>query len=697
MRIETARTAQIISAVFSDETCRFRIPCEPDAGRQVELRVRTLKDSALRAMLVRDEKQSITAMDRCGGDELFDYYSTRFLCPDGPVRYVFVIECEQMRIICDKTGARRLEPDEEPYFDYAFHFTPGFHVPEWSKGAVQYQILVDRFCRGDDKNDVADNEYYYVNGHAEHVDDWSLSEIDSTGDIRRFYGGDLQGVLKKLDYLSSLGVEAIYFNPLFVSPSSHKYDVQDYEHIDPHLAVIADDIDHDMQHWEKNNGYAPRYIRRVTSITNLEKSDALFAHLCREIHRRGMKIILDGVFNHCGSFNKWMDREGIYLNKKGFAPGAYQDKNSPYRSYFKFSSDEAHSQYEGWWGYETLPKLNYEQSPELCEKIFSIACKWASPPYSIDGWRLDVAPDLGHSKEFNHKFWREFRRRVKAVNPDLLILAEHYGDPFDWLHGDQWDTVMNYDAFMEPLSYYLTGMEKHSDSVNNSLYLNGPAFFDTIFKKMARFEAPALACAMNELSNHDHSRFLTRTNRAVGRLASKGHVAAGEGISKAVLRQAVTVQMTWPGNPTIYYGDEAGQVGWTDPDCRRTYPWGAEDNELIGLHKALTALRRKYGVLKNGSIKPLYSAYGIIAYARFDDDECAVVACNSTKAGTNISMRVCDAGARDGDVFSVKLKTGAEGYDSREAAAGQVQDGRLSMILAPQSSVILINSGNQGK
>ena len=233
----------------------------------------------------------------------------------------------------------------------------------------------------------------------------------------------MQGIIDKLDYLQDLGIEVLYLNPIFVSPSSHKYDCQDYEHIDPHFGVITDDMDHVMQAWEKHNGYAPKYIRRVTSMENLEKSDELFAVLCQELHRRGMRIILDGVFNHCGSFNKWMDHEGIYLGKAGFQPGAYQSIHSPYRSYFHFndSSNGRSPMYEGWWGYSTLPKLNYEGSPELCEEIYKIAEKWLSPPYCIDGWRLDVAADLGHSSEFNHRFWTTFRERVKAVNPDALI------------------------------------------------------------------------------------------------------------------------------------------------------------------------------------------------------------------------------------------------------------------------------------
>ena len=325
----------------------------------------------------------------------------------------------------------------------------------------------------------------------------------------------------------------------------------------------------------------------------------------------------------------------------------------------------------------------------FCNEFFRIAEKWARPPYSIDGWRLDVAADLGHSREFNHLFWKEFRRRVKAVNPNVLIIAEHYGDPAEWLRGDEWDSVMNYDAFMEPVTYFLTGMEKHSDSRRDDLYQNGDAFFGIMRENMSRMPTPSVLCAMNELSNHDHSRFLTRTNGRVGRLQSAGSGAASEGVSLAVFRAAVLIQMTWPGAPTIYYGDEAGQVGWTDPDNRRTYPWGHEDQSLIDLHKSLTRLRRNRPVLKNGSIKPLCSGYGHISYARFDEDSCLGIAVNNLDDAQVIAIPLCDVGVPEGTrVFQV-FCTSETGYDTVPRAVGFVKEGKLLCRLAGKSAVVL--------
>ena len=367
----------ILSAVFSDESPVYRFPSEPDPGDTVAIRIRVAKDSASRVILLLESLTVGMLMVKAKSDEFFDYFEAGLFCNETEVSYRFLIECpDGTRIAYDKNGVRADEhnvPDFHPA--YAFRFIPGFHVPAWAKGAVMYQIFTDRFCNGNPANDVVDNEYYYTIGHVKHAAAWDTPPNDT--DYRYFYGGDLQGIIDKLDYLQDLGIEALYLNPIFVSPSSHKYDCQDYDHIDPHFGVITDDVDHVMEAAEKNNETAAKYIRRVTSEENLEKSDDLFARLCSELHRRGMRIILDGVFNHCGSFNKWMDHEGIYLGKAGFVPGAFQSIHSPYRSYFRFhDTGNSHTpMYEGWWGYSTLPKLNYEESPELCEEILRIAEK----------------------------------------------------------------------------------------------------------------------------------------------------------------------------------------------------------------------------------------------------------------------------------------------------------------------------------
>ncbi len=672
-------------ALFTDETEDFKTPYEPKSGDKVTLTFRTLINDVFKVYAVINGK--LRLMKKIKTDsENFDYYTLTFTCGEKPVSYCFKLVDEDDELYYNRLGAVTNNQEE-----YNFSFVPNHKVPDWAKGRVFYQIYVDRFYNGDLSNDVADNEYYYTGGHSHKIHDWH--RIPDTLDVNNFYGGDLQGVEVKLQYLKNLGVEAVYFNPLFVSPSNHKYDTQDYDYIDPHLAVIDNDYDHYMQGWEKHNGYAPRYIRRVTDKTNLEKANAYFASLVEKMHEMDIKVVVDGVFNHCGSFHKWLDREGIYLNKEGYEKGAFQSVDSPYRSYFKFEKPRvADSEYEGWWGYKTLPKLNYEKSAELCEKIYDVGAKWVSAPFKADGWRLDVAADLGHSERFNHKFWKIFHARVRKANPEAFIFAEHYGDPCKWLENGEWDSVMNYDAFMEPVTWFLTGMEKHSASIDYNKLYDGKAFFEAMFKNSARFPRPALDSAINQLSNHDHSRFLTRTNRTVGTLKSMGGDAAGEGVDKRVLFLGVLIQMTWPGSPALYYGDEVGQVGWTDPDCRRTYPWGREDWEVYDMHASAIALRKKIHCIKLGSLMPLDAGNGYIVYARFDKKDCAIVAINCSDK--NVSLTVPVWTVIDNRTDKLKLAYTVNCDYGAVPEYEEVKFGRMYVSLPPKGGCVYTKNFN---
>lgn len=671
----------LLCSIFSDGNEPYRHPSEPEPWEHVAVRLRLQRDAQARVTLVRGFSSDQALMSKYKSDDLFDWYEAKLYCREEPIFYSFLIEWQGRFIHYNRLGARWVDCAPSPDPNGSFMVIPGFHVPEWSKGAVEYQILTDRFRNGNPNNDVWNREYYYARDYIRHAPSWDALPL--ADDYHCVYGGDLVGVREKLDYLQDLGVEVIYFNPLFVSPSAHKYDSQDYEHIDPHLTTIRQDSGQALGRDKKDNARATLYARRTTDPDNLAASDAWFADFCREVHRRGMRIILDGVFNHCGSFHRWMNRERIY----GEDEGAYGHPRSPYRSYFSFRED---GEYDCWWNVETLPKLYYEQSGELCEAIFRVAEKWVSPPYSVDGWRLDVAADLGQTREFNHLFWKEFRRRVKAVNPDALIIAEHYGNPAEWLGGDEWDTVMNYDGFMDPLSFFLTGMEKHSDFRRDDLYQNGMAFFDGIFAAMARMPLPSVQCAMDQLSNHDHSRFMTRTNGRPGRLHTAGSTAADEGIRPEVYREAALVQMTWPGAPALYYGDEAGLTGWTDPDNRRAYPWGREDRALIDYHRMLIRLRQELPALRRGSLKPLCAGYGYIAYARFDEQSALAVVLNNTERPMTLDLPLRDIGIADGTEIRIRLITDQRGYGANAGVAGAVEGGVLRCEAPAYSAAILI-------
>ena len=668
-------------AVFSDETECYRLPLEPDKNDSIEIKIRTAKDDADSVCAVANGKS--IAMHKTETKGLFDYYSTTLAPSEENVKYYFEIKKGEKTYYYSKVGV------SEEVLSYAdFVILKGFKTPLWSRSTVMYQIYVDRFCNGDPTNTVKDDEYVYLEKKVRQVKDWN--QVPEAEDIRNFYGGDLQGVIDKLPYLKDLGIETIYFNPIFVSPSNHKYDIQDYSHVDPHIGKIVEDGGRVLNKDESTNENASMYKIRTTSPKNLKASDELFRVLVEKAHEMGIRVILDGVFNHCGAFNKWLDRENFY-GGRGEDVGAYWSKDSKYNNYFvwKENSWPKNEKYAGWWDLPNHPKLNFEDSPQLLDEILSTAKKWISAPYNADGWRIDVAADLGQTEEYNHKFWQMYRNAVKEANNEAIILAEHYGNPAPWLDGTQWDTIMNYDAFMDPVSYFFTGMEKHSDSYNDEKYNNGGMFANDMVQTMARLPRQTLFTTMNQLSNHDHSRFLTRTNKTVGRVATKGSAAAGENTDMAIMKEAVLFQFTWVGSPTVYYGDEAGVVGWTDPDDRRTYPWGNEDYDLLHYHRDVISLRKRYDVFKTGSTMFLNEGRGFVSYARFDRENCVVVAFNNTEEDMEYSVPVWRTGVEEKTLFKM-IFSSADGRKVPENYY-KVSDGHFKVKVKAKSGVVIAN------
>lgn len=673
-------------AIFHDECHDYLNIVEPSLGDDLEIKIRVGKDKEKKdkekKVYFLDEEEHI--MDKYASDEYFEYYKYNLKLQKNILRYAFCIQENDKRIYYSKIGI-----SSERNYEYDFRIIADFKTPAWTKGCIMYQIFIDRFHKSGEDYSPRDEEYVYIGRSVERVKDWS--SLPESFDVYRFYGGNLQGVWDKIDYLKSIGVEAIYFNPLFVSPSNHKYDAQDYNYIDPHLTTLVNDNEKSIID-NNSNEKAYSYIEKTANSKNLEASNDFFAKFMTYVHSKGIKIILDGVFNHCGSFHRWMDREKIYfkaneLYGESYDLGAFNSKSSKYRPYFSFDGESM--EYSGWWGHPTLPKLNYENSESLVKEVLDIAKKWISPPYNIDGWRLDVAADLGHSEEFNHKFWKLFRENVKSGKEDVFILAEHYGNPESWLNGKEWDTVMNYDAFMEPVTWFLTGLEKHSDRSDEALLGNGKFFFDMLRHNAARFPMPALLSAMNELSNHDHSRFLTRTNKKVGRVDSLGSEAAGEDINYAIFRQAIILQMTMQGAPTIYYGDEVGLCGFTDPDNRRTYPWGKENYDVLMFYRYMSFVHRDNICLKEGSLIPIIAEDNLIIYARTYGKNIAVVVVYTGEENKNVEIPMYLAGIKYKDRLSRLMYSDEEGYNAGKLNF-VLDDDYLEIELKKNSAVLYI-------
>ena len=641
--------------IFCDETENFRIPADPKAGEAFLLRLWAPREAELSVSFILREEETTRELKAAKTAEqgCLDVYEA--LCPgtESELLYFAAVRLGEEEVLYGRNGIRGIGEI------VPFSVNPELSVPEWTRGAVWYQIFPERFCNGDPSNDVETGEIF----DDVHLVSRKMTWFDPVTplDVHHFYGGDLEGIIQKLDYLKELGVEVLYLNPIFVSPSSHKYNTQDYEHVDPHFGRILED----------GEGM-DRYKARTASRANLEASDAILAKLITKAHAYGIRVVLDGVFNHCSNFHAWQNDGKIY------PPDLSQSSGDFFRT-------DAQGEKECWWGNKNLLKLNVDGSEKLREYLLSIAEKWLKPPYNADGWRLDVAADVGHSEAANHAFWRAFRERVRSVNPEAVILAEHYGDPSAWLGGGEWDSVMNYDAFMDPLSWFLTGMEKHSDRYLPWMEGAGEVFVRSMEEAMAKLPRASLEAALCQLDNHDHSRFLTRTNHVVGRLGELGYKAAEQGTSKALLRAAVLIQMSWPGAPGIYYGDEAGMYGFTDPDNRRPYPWGREDQGMIDYYENLIRLRKRYPALRRGSLRILKGEQGLLIFARFTKEECLLTVVHQGLQETKVTVDLKGIDGLGGNRLHRLIRSDENGYNLGWEEA-EIQDGTAELKLTPHEA-----------
>ena len=471
------------------------------------------------------------------------------------VRQVWLSELGQTPYFPERAGHFRFNPDYEP-------------VP-WLWSQVFYQIFPERFYDGDPDNNVVSGEYLYE-GKPVVAKAWDALPERKQGP-REFYGGDLAGIRQKLPYLQDLGVTALYLNPIFTSPSSHKYDTVDYFQVDPHFGG----------------------------------NEALGA-LCAALRERGFRLILDAVVNHTSERHPWFDRYGERAEA-----GAYGGGET--RGFYTFASDDPDS-YSGWIGVKTLPVLDFSH-PEVRRRIYeaddAVLRHWLRPPYSIGGWRFDVVHMLGDGAgaKNNATYVRGFRRAVKEENPEALVLGEHFFEATDWLQGDQEDSAMNYYGFTLPVRAFLAGI----DHRGYPLQIDARDFEYLLTRARAQLPFEIQLSQFNLLGSHDVARLLTLLNGNVGRL-----------------KLAVTLLFTYIGVPCVYYGDEVGLLGGGDPDCRRTFPWDEArwNQDVLAHYRALIAFRKARRVLQEGLFVPLYAERDVIAFARVLEDKIVVVIVN---------------------------------------------------------------------
>ena len=456
-------------------------------------------------------------------------------------------------------------------------------VPTWFGEGMTYQIFPDRFCRSRIPDPTG-----LVGGRTVHQnwEDEPVYRPDERGEIRNrdFFGGDFQGVISKLDELKELGVETLYFNPIFEAAENHRYGTADYDRIDPMLGCNED-----------------------------------FSRLCDEAHKRGMRVMLDGVFNHTGFVSRYFNGDGFYPDV-----GACQSWDSPYRSWFQFIRWP--DQYESWWGIYSLPAVN-ESDPSYRRFIFgdedSVVRRWLRA--GADGWRLDVADELPDD------FVAGIHAAARAEKPSAVVIGEvwedgstkvAYGVRRKHILGGHCDGLMNYPLRSAILSYFSGGKAEDFVSGMETIRENYPPF--------------AFYSAMNSLGTHDTPRILTLLGAGGERRDQSRDWRANfrlEGdalrLAKERLRAAALLLFCFPGSPTVYYGDEAGMEGFEDPFNRRTYPWGHEDGELLDWFKQLGALRKTHPALRRGTIRYVAADGPLLAFARADDGEEILCVCNA--------------------------------------------------------------------
>jgi glycosidase len=651
------------------------------AGTVVTLRLRAaagdLTEASVRIYDTRAQGQviipmAVAARDTTGGTHGYDYWQVEIPTIRLPtvLYYRFIVR--------DGTATRYVEDDAaldggpggvlEKSADQSWQidtYEPDFTTPAWAAGATVYQVFPDRFANGNSANDPSPSAVPGTTG----ADRYRFGDVYGNPILakawtdlpegycraykalatpcneqplgRDFFGGDLAGLTQHIGDLASLGVTVIYLNPIFAAPSNHRYDTSDYLQIDPDLGTLDD-----------------------------------FNALVSAAHAAGMKVVLDGVFNHTSSDSPFFDRSHHYPEV-----GACESADSPYKTWYTLQPGPPAKCFDGqtyvdWAGFDTLAVLS--EDPAVFAYFNGpngVVRHWLAA--GIDGWRLDVMNELGTD------FLRGLRHAVKGQDPNALVLGEEWNDSSQWLLGDQADGVMNY-RFRRAVIGLINGATADPDG--SIAGLSPSAFASTMESVQEDYPAPAWNALLNLVDSHDTARILwTLTPGEDNRAAKEAAAALEQG--KAKLRQVAALQLTWPGMASIYYGDEVGLTGHDDPDDRRPYPWGSEDQALRSYYQGLANLRRDHEALRTGDLKFLLAddTANVLAFGRRTASEAAVTVLNLSDQQREISIDV-----------SGWLPDGTElaQLDPQNIGKVTVQAGHLSIVLGPRGAeVLLTNAG----
>ena len=563
-------------------------------GETLRLKVLLHRDAAVHSVYLNiknDTEKDFKELLMTGGDWLEDYrfYECDLTLTEGLYWYCFRYTSDHGEFYISKTETSLGIVSNEAVCWQQTVYDKSYTTPDWLSGGIIYQIFPDRFYNSGEAKQNVPNDRYICNDWSKTPEHRQPQDICCLGND--YYGGDLKGIEQKLDYLKSLGVNCIYLNPIFEAHSNHRYNTADYLKIDPTLGTQKD----------------------LESLIKKAKS-------------KGIYIILDGVFSHTGDDSVYFNRYNRYDNI-----GAYNSPSSPYYSWFKFQ--DYPNKYSSWWGIESLPET---EEDDLSFSNFitgenGVLRYWLRK--GMKGWRLDVADELPDG------ILDKIRLAIKTESEDNYLLGEvwedasnkiSYGYRRRFIRGKQLDSVMNYPFANAIINYLKKG--------------GAEQLINTVLDVLENYPPQSVKLLMNHIGTHDTARILTvlGTDRLNGAdREAQSHIRLNDeeyNYGVRLLKLAAIIQYTLPGIPSLYYGDEAGMQGGSDPFCRGTYPWGNENTELLEFYKKLGSIRRKSKAFDAGEFIPCESYGNIVSYIRKNDNSIAFVAVNRGNEAMEINL-----------------------------------------------------------
>lgn len=624
-----------LESVYSDGSKLFVQPVLPKKGEEVTISIRFFADAPVKAVMLRTRingGEERIHMERGEEKNGLVYYFAKVSNKEDSLHYHFFIVANEMIYYYNQAGIQEYMPDET----YDFRIVYGYRQPAWVKGAVFYQIFPERFCNGNPANSVKDGEYQFDGHNTIQVKDWNTvpAPYDETYCLD-FYGGDLEGIRKKIPYLKELGVTALYLNPIFYAATVHKYDCLDYFTVDPHFG-----------------------------------GDRALQELVEELHKNDMRIILDVSINHTGSAHKWFNKDGEFFDK---SIGAYHNPDALERQYYFFGEN---NDYKAWFDVDTLPTLNYT-SEALKEILYkgedSVVKKWLKPPFNIDGWRFDVADVMARNDEvqLHHEVWPEIAKSIKDTKEEAYVVAEEWGDCGEFLQGGEWDTPMNYFGCARPVREFVGEWDLflakeeviHHTKPNQS----AKALANRIRQHLFKIPFQLQQVQFNLLGSHDTSRLHNNPK-----------------ISWEEVKIADVLLFTLPGTASIYYGDEAGIDGRLEDTegCRYPMPWDKDfkEGKPYQCYHTLAYMKRENEAFYEGGFRILWEEGKIFAFARFTEKQLFYIVCSMEDKTEQITLPF--------DIFGRKCAGHPQEIFGSELGY-QEQEGNIKLQVPAKSAYVI--------